>query len=410
MFWGALAVLMQIWVSHDHACKQWPPVSLPSCPVAAVLAPEASRGSHPMPEPCRWICTGTGGRLVDAVSGALVGVRVPLTSPGDQDEARSHVGCVDWVVLDLPPDEGASADLLSPPQRMIAVENLVASAMNTGTKVAAVARSAVEVNGVAFALQQGVDALVLPADALEDDEFRAAVVEAFAARAEAAEKQEGQGGDGQAGPPPLEMVPCVVDRVVAAGMGDRVCLDFTQLLTDEEGVLVGSSAKGVAFVHGETFESGFVPPRPFRVNAGPVHHYLKMADGGFKYLAEVKAGDVVSVFSSRTRSHSRNLVVGRCKVEPRPMLLVAFYPEEQDAAASSMSSFTLFLQQAETVRLPAQEGLPGPGTSDEAEARASPAFVPTSVTTLATGSKVLAMLSGRGTHVGREIKAQVNEV
>ena len=39
--------------------------------------------------------------------------------------------------------------------------------------------------------------------------------------------------------------------------------------------------------------SGFVPPRPFRVNAGPVHAYVLMADGSTKYLSECRAGDEV---------------------------------------------------------------------------------------------------------------------
>jgi 3-dehydroquinate synthase II len=39
-------------------------------------------------------------------------------------------------------------------------------------------------------------------------------------------------------------------------------------------VLVGSSAKALCLVHGETLATPFVPARPFRVNAGPVHSYV----------------------------------------------------------------------------------------------------------------------------------------
>jgi 3-dehydroquinate synthase class II len=46
-----------------------------------------------------------------------------------------------------------------------------------------------------------------------------------------------------------------------------VCIDLVRLLLDTEGILVGSSAKALCLVHGETFSSEFVPSRPFRVNA-----------------------------------------------------------------------------------------------------------------------------------------------
>ena len=39
-------------------------------------------------------------------------------------------------------------------------------------------------------------------------------------------------------------------------------------------------------MHGETLASGFVPARPFRVNAGPAHAYAALAGGATKYLCE----------------------------------------------------------------------------------------------------------------------------
>lgn len=45
------------------------------------------------------------------------------------------------------------------------------------------------------------------------------------------------------------------------GVGDRVCVDLIQSLAQGEGMLVGSSAKMLAVVHAETFETGFVPAR-----------------------------------------------------------------------------------------------------------------------------------------------------
>ena len=65
-------------------------------------------------------------------------------------------------------------------------------------------------------------------------------------------------------------------------MGDRVAVDLVCLLRAGEGALVGSSAKALVLVHGETVASDFVPARPFRVNAGPVHSYIALAGGGTK--------------------------------------------------------------------------------------------------------------------------------
>ncbi|KAH8091866.1 3-dehydroquinate synthase [Aureococcus anophagefferens] len=61
-------------------------------------------------------------------------------------------------------------------------------------------------------------------------------------------------------------------------------------MAHDEGCLVGSSAKALALVLGETATGGFVPPRPFRCNAGPVHSYVAMADGKTKYSG--KKGNV----------------------------------------------------------------------------------------------------------------------
>lgn len=52
-----------------------------------------------------------------------------------------------------------------------------------------------------------------------------------------------------------------VTRTREGGVGDRVCVDLIQNLAAGEGMLVGSSAKMLALVHAETFETGFVPAR-----------------------------------------------------------------------------------------------------------------------------------------------------
>lgn len=67
--------------------------------------------------------------------------------------------------------------------------------------------------------------------------------------------------------------------------------------------------QALVLIHAETVESGFVPPRPFRVNAGPVHSYVLMADQSAKYLSELKPGDVV--LGVKHDGSTRAAIVGR---------------------------------------------------------------------------------------------------
>lgn len=67
--------------------------------------------------------------------------------------------------------------------------------------------------------------------------------------------------------------------------------------------------QALVLVHAETVESGFVPPRPFRVNAGPVHSYVLMADQSAKYLSELKPGD--AVLGVKHDGSTRAAIVGR---------------------------------------------------------------------------------------------------
>ena len=72
-----------------------------------------------------------------------------------QDEALSLVGMVDWILV-------RCSDWT-----MIPLENIVAGAAGSGTRIAAAISQTVDLRGAAFALEHGVDALLLPADAVE---------------------------------------------------------------------------------------------------------------------------------------------------------------------------------------------------------------------------------------------------
>ena len=325
-------------------------------------------------------------------NGDLAGASLAVTDAASQAKATALVGSVAWVHVDAL--DG---------QPMIVAENLLSLSEDTPTKVAATAATAQDVPGLAFALQRGVDALVVAApspellEALEIAKAqRGEVVPGAGTLAAAARNQSVDGNVG------IELQAAVVRSVTDGGVADRVCLDFTTLLASNEGCLVGSSAKALSLVLGETVASGFVPPRPFRVNAGPVHSYVLMADGSTKYLCEVQGGDRVAVVSSASAlsasGKARSAVVGRSKVEPRPTLRVTF-EEENGGSDEANRGGSVFLQQAETVRLAS-----GMGKSEEVkESEGKP------VTALLVGDWVAVRWASRGTHVGKAISGRVVE-
>ena len=118
----------------------------------------------------------------------------------------------------------------------------------------------------------------------------------------------------------------------------------------DEGMLVGSMSRGLFFVHAETAESPYVASRPFRVNAGAVHAYVRTPDGGTKYLSELAAGDEVQVVD--TEGRTREAIVGRAKIEKRPMFRVTAEVETEDGT----DRVGTLLQNAETIKVATSEG------------------------------------------------------
>jgi len=141
--------------------------------------------------------------------------------------------------------------------------------------------------------------------------------------------------------PKQQLVFGKIARVKQLGLGDRVCVDTCSILDIGEGMLVGSSSSGLFLIHSETFESEYVASRPFRINAGAVHAYALMPDGGTKYLCELKSGDEVLIVDSK--GNPRASVVGRVKIERRPLLLIE--------AEVEGSVYSTIVQNAETIRL-----------------------------------------------------------
>jgi 3-dehydroquinate synthase II len=179
----------------------------------------------------------------------------------------------------------------------------------------------------------------------------------------------------------FELFPTRVKRVEPLGLGDRVCVDTCSSMIPGEGMLVGNSSQSLFLVHSESVENPFVNPRPFRVNAGPVHAYLRMADGKTKYLSEVRAGDQALVVNYEGKSYPA--VVGRAKVERRPLALVE--------AEGNGQTYSAILQNAETIRLTQPDGKS------------------ISLVDLKEGSEVLAYQESSGRHFGVRIDETISE-
>jgi 3-dehydroquinate synthase II len=177
---------------------------------------------------------------------------------------------------------------------------------------------------------------------------------------------------------PWELVP--VTRIAPAGMGDRVIVDTTSMLRPAEGMLVGSAAAFLIHVASEAVGSRFTRARPFRVNAGAPHSYALLADGTTRYLSELIAGDAVLV--AEPNGAPRAVHVGRIKIERRPLVLI-----EVERAGRR---FTLFLQEAETVRV-----------STETDRVAT--------THLAAGAKVWGAAFPPGRHMGGVVDETIEE-
>jgi 3-dehydroquinate synthase II len=177
------------------------------------------------------------------------------------------------------------------------------------------------------------------------------------------------------------LIPARVKRVEPLGLGDRVCVDTCSTMIQGEGMLVGNSSQALFLVHSESVENPFVNPRPFRVNAGPVHAYLRLAGGKTKYLSEVRSGDQALVVNFGGQSYP--VVVGRAKVERRPLALVE--------AEEGGDTLRVILQNAETIRLTQVDGSP------------------VSLVELKEGSEVLVYRETAGRHFGVRIDETIVE-
>lgn len=290
-----------------------------------------------------------------------IGAHVHIDSEERQHYARSLAGTVEWIYLTF---EDWS---------MIPIENVVAACDQTPTRIAAEIIDPLQAHGAGFALEIGVDALVCSEKELE----AALIVKSLRGSAkELRNEKPNESSDS------LSFSKVEITSIESGHTGDRVCIDLTSLLELGEGMLIGSTARSLVLIHGETIESTYVPKRPFRVNAGSVDAYILMADEKTKYLSELVSGDKVMVASKQ--GITRSCTIGRLKVETRPFILLRYSDEKHNEAH-------VLMQQAETVRVLDKNGSA------------------CSVTELRIGDIILAYNTNNTRHIGLSVSASSEE-
>ena len=122
-------------------------------------------------------------------------------------------------------------------------------------------------------------------------------------------------------------------------------------------------------------------PRPFRVNAGGVHHYILLPGAETAYLSELTGGR--AVLAADPSGRTRTAVVGRVKIERRPLVRIA-------ADCNGLEA-SLVLQNAETVCLVKPNG------------------EPISIAVLETGQEVMVYPTAAARHLGRGVEEWIVE-
>lgn len=178
-----------------------------------------------------------------------------------------------------------------------------------------------------------------------------------------------------------------ITSVRAAGLGHRVCLDTLSVMKRGEGMLAGNSGAFTFLVHAETEHNEYVASRPFRVNAGAAHSYIRMPGDKTAYLNELVPGDELLAVNADGEAFA--VILGRVKTEVRPMLLIEAKATDENGQTRSG---VIFLQNAETIRLTAPGG------------------EPVSVVTLKPGDEVLCRLDESGRHFGMRVKEEIREL
>lgn len=301
------------------------------------------------------------------------GVDAIIADPADVDKvkalAKAEVRTLDdFAVVELTSkdDEATAVSqmqsgrevILKRGWEIIPVENILAQGGGLGVEVATYD----EADLAAGILERGVDFVVVLPEGIAD------------LKKIVSQLKLSQGSVG--------METATITAIENAGLGHRVCVDTTSMLKTGQGMLIGNSSAFTFLVHAETESNPYVAARPFRVNAGAVHAYAVMPGDKTTYLEELAAGREVLIVDADGKTSLA--VVGRVKVEVRPMLLVT-------ARTKSGREGKVFLQNAETIRVVRPDG------------------APVSVVTLEEGDEILVRTDEAGRHFGMRISEDIKE-
>ncbi len=245
----------------------------------------------------------------------------------------------------------------------IPLELIIAKLQKSNTVLLKVVKSFSDMEVVFGVLEQGSDGVLL----LTEDIAELSRAGSYLSRA-----VEGK----------VELVPMTVTAISHIGMGMRACIDTTGLMTQDEGMLVGSTSSGGIFVCSETHYLPYMNLRPFRVNAGAVHSYVWMPGDAAEYITDLKAGS--KVLCVNTKGETRTLSVGRIKTESRPLLLV-------QGTTASGCEINVIVQDDWHIRLMGADGKPRNASS------------------LKPGESLLAYICGPGRHVGIKVEETIIE-
>lgn len=207
----------------------------------------------------------------------------------------------------------------APDWKIIPLENIIAKLHNSKTRVFATAKNSHEVATLFSVLELGVDGVILSTDSEEEVERVSQQLTTIRF--------------------PISYAKII--EVKDVGIGERVCVDTASMMRVGEGMLVGSKSNFMLLVHNESVGSSFTSPRPFRVNAGAVYCYTIVPGGTTRYLSEIESGSEVWIVNEE--GVARTAVVGRSKIETRPLRLIRAEIDGQQG--------TVILQNAETIRL-----------------------------------------------------------
>ena len=308
------------------------------------------------------------------------GVDGIITDAGQVEGVRSLALCDVWSEADRPSvalgskaDEASVAARIAGGERLvlaqgweiIPVENLLAQPAVAGT-LAVEAASLAEARLAAGILECGVPTVVVLPEALSN------------LKSIIAELKVSQGT--------LALDKATITEVKTVGLGHRVCVDTLTLMERGQGMLIGNSSAFTFLVHAETEHNEYVAARPFRINAGGVHAYAVMPGDKTRYVGELRSGDEVLIVN--TDGSTSLATIGRIKTEVRPMLMITAQMETPEGLRTG----SVFLQNAETIRLVRTDG------------------TPVSVVALRPGDEIVCRADVAGRHFGMRIQENIREI